>query len=102
MVTVEESGAENVAWRRYDFGDGDVEFTQGDEGLTTRRRTHVYNEEGDYVIEVQVTNEDGCMDLAQSEVQVHRRQKSLLLLLLIFLKKADVVEPRARKKAGYH
>ncbi len=70
MVTVEESGAENVAWRRYDFGDGDVEFTQGDEGLTTRRRTHVYNEEGDYVIEVQVTNEDGCMDLAQSEVQV--------------------------------
>jgi len=61
-VTIEESGDNEAAYRRFDFGDGEVLFTSGDDALEKRRRLHRYDEPGQYTIEVELTNADGCVD----------------------------------------
>ncbi|MDA9863924.1 gliding motility-associated C-terminal domain-containing protein [Flavobacteriales bacterium] len=69
-VTVEERGADEVVQRIYDFGEGDPEITFGDEGHTVRQQSHIYTQPGDYLIQVQVLNTDGCVDQIESQVTV--------------------------------
>ena len=69
QVTIEESGDNAVAYRRFDFGDGEVLFTSGDDSLATRRRVHRYDEPGLYTIEVELTNVDGCGRSVQCRVR---------------------------------
>ncbi len=61
LVTAEESGAENVIQRKFNFGEGQLEITIGDEVLASRKRSHVYTEPGEYLLEIEVTNADGCV-----------------------------------------
>ena len=69
-VTIEERGDNAVAYRRFDFGDGEVLFTFGDDSLATRRRVHRYDEPGLYTIEVELTNVDGCVDAVSNVLSV--------------------------------
>jgi len=69
-VTVEEIGADEVVQRLYDFGEGPLEISFGDEGHQVRQRRHVYTQPGEYLVQVQVLNEDGCLDQVEAPVSV--------------------------------
>ena len=70
-VTIEETGDNVVAYRRFDFGDGEVVWTSGDDSLAVRRQVHRYNEPGSYQVAVELTNAEGCADEVVQEVVVH-------------------------------
>ena len=69
-VTIEETGDNAVLMRRFDFGDGDGVETFGDDALAMRRLVHRYDEPGAYLIEVELTNADGCTDTATEVLTV--------------------------------
>ena len=69
-VTIEETGDNEVLLRRFDFGDGEGVDTFGDDSLGVRRHVHRYDEPGLYLIEVELTNLDGCTDIATEVLSV--------------------------------
>ena len=69
-VTIEETGDNAVLMRRFDFGDGEGVETFGDDALALRRLVHRYDEPGAYLIEVELTNVDGCTDTATEVLTV--------------------------------
>ncbi len=70
-VTIEESGNNDVAYRHFDFGDGEELWTSGDDSLSVRRQIHRYDKPGTYPVAVELTNADGCTETVSQNVVVH-------------------------------